>query len=57
MKRSWFLILVFTGFIAVPSSRAQQPGLIVRDTLGVTHLQHSMSDFWDAKWSRTLATR
>ena len=38
MKRSWFLILAFTGLIAVPSSRAQQPGLIVRDTLGLTHL-------------------
>jgi hypothetical protein len=38
VKRYWFLILVFTGFIAVPGSRAQQSGLIVRDTLGVTHL-------------------
>lgn len=38
MKRSWFLLLVFAGFLAVPSSRAQQPGLIVRDRLGVTHL-------------------
>lgn len=38
MKRSWVLILAFTGLIAVPSSRAQQPGLIVRDTLGLTHL-------------------
>ena len=39
MKRSWVLILVFTGLIAVPSSRAQQPRLIVRDTLGLTHLR------------------
>lgn len=38
MKRPWFLILVFAGLLAVPSSGAQQPGLIVRDTLGVTHL-------------------
>jgi subtilisin family serine protease len=38
MKRSRFLILVFAVFIAVPSSGAQQPGLIVRDRLGVTHL-------------------
>jgi subtilisin family serine protease len=38
VKRSRFLILVFAIFIAVPSSRAQQPGLIVRDRLGVTHL-------------------
>ena len=38
VKRSWVLILAFTGLIAVPSSRAQQPGLIVRDTLGLTHL-------------------
>lgn len=39
MKRYWFLILVFTGFIAVPGSSAQQSGLIVRDTLGITHLR------------------
>lgn len=39
MKRYWVLILVFAGVIAVPRSRAQQPGLIVRDTLGVTHLK------------------
>jgi subtilisin family serine protease len=38
VNRSRFLILVFAGFIAVPSSGAQQPGLIVRDRLGVTHL-------------------
>jgi Subtilase family len=38
VKRYWFLILVFTGFIAVPGSSAQQSGLIVRDTLGITHL-------------------
>lgn len=38
MKRTWVLILVFASGIAVPSSRAQQPGLIVRDTLGLTHL-------------------
>jgi hypothetical protein len=39
VRCSWFLILVFTGLLAVPSSRAQQPGLIVRDTLGITHLR------------------
>jgi hypothetical protein len=39
VKRYWFLILVFTGFIAVPGSSAQQSGLIVRDTLGITHLR------------------
>ena len=38
MKRTWVLVLVFAGGIAVPGSRAQQQGLIVRDTLGVTHL-------------------
>jgi subtilisin family serine protease len=38
VKRSWFFILVFTGMLAVPGSGAQQPGLIVRDTLGLTHL-------------------
>lgn len=39
MKCSWFLLLVITGVLAVPSSRAQQPGLIVRDTLGITDLR------------------
>jgi subtilisin family serine protease len=38
MKCSWFLILVFTGLTAVPSSSAQQPNLIVRDTLGISGL-------------------
>jgi subtilisin family serine protease len=38
MKCSWFLILVVTGLIVVPTSGAQQPGLIVRDTLGITDL-------------------
>jgi subtilisin family serine protease len=38
VKRSWFLSLVVAGLIAVPSSGAQQPRLIVRDSLGVTHL-------------------
>jgi subtilisin family serine protease len=38
VKCPWVLIFVFTAVIAVPSSRAQQPGLIVRDTLGITHL-------------------
>jgi subtilisin family serine protease len=38
VKRTWVLILVFASGIAVPSSRAKQPGLIVRDTLGLTHL-------------------
>jgi hypothetical protein len=38
VKRSWFLILLVTGLIAVPGSKAQQPGLIVRDRLGITDL-------------------
>jgi hypothetical protein len=38
VKRSWLLILLLTGVLSVPGSRAQQPGLIVRDTLGLTHL-------------------
>jgi subtilisin family serine protease len=38
MKCSWFVILVVTGLIVVPTSRAQQRGLIVRDTLGITDL-------------------
>jgi subtilisin family serine protease len=39
MKCSWFLILVVTGLIVVPTSRAQQPRLIVRDTLGIIDLK------------------
>ncbi len=39
MKSTWLRILLFTGLIAVPAARAQQPGLIVRDTLGVTNLR------------------
>jgi hypothetical protein len=38
MKCFSVLILVFTGVLTVPSARAQQPGLILRDTLGLTHL-------------------
>ena len=38
MKRSWFFILAFTGVLAVAGSSPQQPGLIVRDTLGLAHL-------------------
>jgi Subtilase family len=38
VKCTWVLILVFASGIAVPSSRAKQPGLIVRDTLRLTHL-------------------
>jgi subtilisin family serine protease len=38
MKRSWFFILVVIGFVVVPSSKAQQPRLIVRDALGIADL-------------------
>ncbi len=38
MRRSWFLISVLAGLVAVPGSRGQNPGLIVRDTLGLGHL-------------------
>lgn len=31
-------MIVFAGLMIVPSSRAQQTGLIVKDTLGLTHL-------------------
>ncbi len=39
MKCSWFRILVVTGLLVGPTSQAQQPGLIVRDTLGITDLK------------------
>jgi subtilisin family serine protease len=39
MKCSSLLMLLFTAVFAVPSSGAQQPRLIVRDTLGATHLK------------------
>src|SRR5271168_2783424 len=38
MKFTWLRILLFTGLIATPAARAQQPGIIVRDTLGLKSL-------------------
>jgi subtilisin family serine protease len=38
VKRPWLLILVFTGVVVAPCARAEQTGIIVRDTLGLTHL-------------------
>jgi hypothetical protein len=38
VKSSWLRILLFTGLIAVSAARAQQPGIIVRDTRGATNL-------------------
>lgn len=38
MKHSWLLLMVIAGLSVAPSARAQQQGLIVRDTLGITHL-------------------
>jgi hypothetical protein len=40
VKSTWLRILLLTGIIAVPAARAQQAGLIVRDTLGLTNLSN-----------------
>jgi hypothetical protein len=40
MKFTWLRILLFTGLIAAPAARAQQPGIIVRDTLGLKNLSN-----------------
>jgi subtilisin family serine protease len=39
MKCFSLIIFLLTAILAVPSARAQQPGLIVRDALGLTHLR------------------